>query len=94
MTANKARIRLNNSFDMKISPERITDLRLPKRPVNAFPKFVAERMESMPAMRHQEKMKQLAVEWKALPEAERKPYLDFAVSENQKFREEVDKLIA
>ncbi|KEZ44200.1 hypothetical protein SAPIO_CDS3132 [Scedosporium apiospermum] len=88
--ANLARGRLSRKYNK--SHRKITDERLPKRPLTAYSLFVKARWASGDvsnvASTAAGAARILADEWKALPESEKKPYLDQAAADAARYAEE------
>lgn len=86
--ANTARRRLIREFGLKVSPQRITDVRLPKRPLSGFGHFMKARIAGHVGQT-QGLLKDLGVQWKGLSAADKKPYLDLQAAESERYKREM-----
>lgn len=91
--ANHARARLIREFEVKINPIRITDDRMPKRPLSCFGQFIKAKSTGAtgPAV---EVMKALSSQWKTLSTAEKKPYMDLEAAEKTRYQKEMQRISA
>lgn len=91
--ANHARNRLKREFAVTVSPRKITDERMPKRPLSGFAQYLKAKSTGSTG-RASEKVRSLSVEWKALSIAEKKPYEDLHVAEKARYEREMAKVAA
>lgn len=92
-TANQARARLIREFKVKINPIRITDERMPKRPLTSFGQFLKVKSAGKTGAAP-EWMKTLSSQWKTLSDADKKPYQDLEAAERVRFEKEMQRINA
>lgn len=75
-----------------VKTRKITDERLPKRPLSAFAVFIKARIrdhsnagQSMPTA-----IKELSATWKSLSTADKKPYEDLTLAEKSRYMKEME----
>lgn len=89
--ANNARSRLRREFDVIINPRKITDERMPKRPLSGFAQYLKAKSAGTtgPAPA---RLKSLSEQWKTLSASEKKPYEDLHAAEKTKYDREMAKV--
>ncbi|CAN8099313.1 unnamed protein product [Discula destructiva] len=90
--ANNARARLAKDFSKGLSKKKlhkITDDRLPKRPLNAFALFVRSKMIGSIG-NPTGGMKDISASWKALSDSDKKPFLDLVAAERTRYIKEME----
>lgn len=86
--ANNARLRLTREFGLKVNPQRITDVRMPKRPVSSFSQFLKSKIQGHDGQAAG-LMKDLGAQWKAMSAADKKPYEDLQAAESARYKREM-----
>lgn len=81
--ANTARHRLAREFPKLKKQTKIVDSRIPPRPTTAFSYYVKSQLSGISAP--QSLMAETAARWKTLPDAEKKPYIDLALSDTVRY---------
>lgn len=92
--ANTARARLIREFEVKINPIRITDSRMPKRPLTSFGQYIKAKGAVFNGTPAHERLRDLSVEWNALSAAQKKPYEDLEASSRTRYEKEMQKIKA
>ncbi|EGX90615.1 High mobility group, superfamily [Cordyceps militaris CM01] len=91
--ANLARRRLARKLDKK-RPALLQDDRLPKAAPSAYSLFIKSRHDQVSAASPTDAFRQLAQQWKALPEAERQQFKAAASADLEKMRQSTEDLRA
>ncbi|KAI3400248.1 hypothetical protein diail_3629, partial [Diaporthe ilicicola] len=79
LAANNARRRLKRDFNLNVKPSKVVDERVPKRPASGpFAYFTKAKRSDVPGKPFGTHARELAQQWRALSQAEKKPYLDLA----------------
>lgn len=86
--ANLARTRLTRVHNVKT--RKITDERVPKRPVTAFAHFVKARMSNYNEGQGMlAAVKDISAVWKSLSAAEKRPYEDLTLADKSRYVKEM-----
>lgn len=90
-TANNARARLSRTFPKVIRSNlyKISDDRLPKRPLTAFAHFIKAKLQGYNGV-VSDGMKEAGTAWKGLSDLERRPYLDLMAAERTRYLKDLD----
>lgn len=89
--ANLARRRLARKLEKK-RPSILHDDRLPKAAPTAYSLFIKSHHDQVSAQSPTDAFRQLATQWKALPETEKQHYRDLASADVKKVREATEEL--